>query len=203
MFETTIWTTIRKAGRREAAALEEFASRYRPAVLAFIRRKGFADADAEDLCQDVFLRILSGDVLAKADAAKGRFRSLVLSVTVHVLQDRWRKKAEIPLAGEAVPHDPEFDRAWVVHLAERAMERMESPYGEVLRAHVAGEPQDRNKVWIARRRLVALLREEIAFTCSTREEFEAEIAALSIYLRPEKSVRQSGSGSDQKGGGAP
>src|SRR5215475_3529936 len=124
MFETTIWTTIRKAGRRDAASLEEFAARYRPAVLAFIRHKGFAEADAEDLCQDVFVRILSGDVLAKADAAKGRFRSLVLSVTVHVLQDRWRKKAELPKVGEAVTQDPEFDRAWVVHLAERAMERM-------------------------------------------------------------------------------
>lgn len=203
MFETTIWTTIRKAGRHDPSALEEFAARYRPAVLAFIRRKGFADADAEDLCQDVFVRILAGDVLAKADAAKGRFRSLVLAVAVHVLQDRWRKKHEVPRVVEAIDHDPDFDRAWVVHLAERAMDRMESPYGDVLRAHVAGEAQDRNKVWIARQRLVALLREEIAFTCSSREEFEEELAALTPYLRPEKTVRQSGSGHDQESGHAP
>jgi DNA-directed RNA polymerase specialized sigma24 family protein len=199
MFETTIWTVIRKAGHRDPASLEEFAARYRPAVLAFIRRKGFTETDADDLCQDVFVRILSGGVLAKADAAKGRFRSLVLAVTIHVLQDRWRKKPDLPRAPEAVDHDPEFDRAWVVHLAERAMNRMESPYGEVLRAHVAGDSQDRNKVWIARRRLVALIREEIAFTCASREEFEQEIAALGIYLRPEKFVRQNGASHDHRG----
>jgi DNA-directed RNA polymerase specialized sigma24 family protein len=199
MFETTIWTVIRKAGDRDPASLEEFASRYRPAVLAFIRRKGFTETDAEDLCQDVFVRILSGDVLAKADAAKGRFRSLVLAVTVHVLQDRWRKKPDLPRTLEAVDHDPDFDRAWAIHLAGRAMDRMDAPYGAVLRAHVAGEAQDRNKVWIARRRLVALIREEIAFTCSSREEFEQEIAALGIYLRPEKFARQNGPSLDHRG----
>ncbi len=203
MFETTIWTTIRKAGRRDPSALEEFAARYRPAVLDFIRRKGFGDADAEDLCQDVFVRILAGDVLAKADAAKGRFRSLVLAVTTHVLQDRWRKRSEVPRGVEEIHHDPEFDRAWVVHLAQRAMDRMESPYGDVLRAHVAGGAQDRNKVWIARQRLVALIREEIAFTCSSPEEFEEELALLTPYLRPEKTVRQDEPGSDQDGGRAP
>jgi DNA-directed RNA polymerase specialized sigma24 family protein len=187
MFETTIWTTIRKAGQRDPAALEDFAVRYRPALLRFIRGKGLAENDAEDLCQDVFVRILAGDVLAKADASKGRFRSLVLAVAMHVLQDRWRRTRPVPLGPEPVSKDPDFDREWALHLAERAMERLAelgSPYHDVLKRHLGGAPQDRQKVWIARGKLIALIREEVAFTCASPEEFDEEIAYLSGYLRP-------------------
>ena len=190
MFETTIWTTIHKAGARDPAALEDFATRYRPAVLRFVRGRGFAESDAEDVCQDVFVRILTGDVLAKADASRGRFRSLVLAVATHVIQDRARKKRDVPLAAEPVERDPDFDREWVLHLAERAMQRMGPPYADVLRAHLAGETQDRQKVWIARGKLVALIREEVAFTCLSQDEFEEELAYLSCYLRPEKTMRR-------------
>lgn len=190
MFETTLWSTICKAGARDRAALEEFAARYRPAVLRFILGKGLNEADAEDACQDVFVRILAGDVLAKADAARGRFRSLVLAVATHVLQDRWRRQRETPLLPEPVTRDPDFDREWVIHLAERAMDRMGPPYADVLRGHIAGEPQDRQKVWIARGKLVAFIREEVALTCSSPQEFEEELSYLSGYLRPEKTMRQ-------------
>ena len=186
MFPTTIWTTIRQAGEEEPAALDDFARRYRAPVLSFVRSRGFRGADAEDVCQDVFVRVLAGKVLAKADRSRGRFRSLLLSVTNHVIQDRLRRRRELTGDGlEPVDHD--FDQAWAWHLTARALARLRDqglPYYDVLEGHLGGRKQDRNKLWSARRKLAALVRREIAFTCATRADFEEELAYLAHYLRP-------------------
>jgi RNA polymerase sigma factor (sigma-70 family) len=192
MFPTTIWATIHEAGREDATALEDVARRYRQPVLEYIRRRGFQGHDAEDVCQDVFLRILQGDVLAKADRQRGRFRSLLLSVTTHVIQDRLRRRREVQVDGlepRAEPQD--FDQGWVLHLTERALERLReegSPYYQVLEGHLAGQPQDRNRLWIARSKLAAHIRREVAFTCASREDFEEEMGYLCQYLGPRRAA---------------
>jgi hypothetical protein len=188
VFPTTIWTTIRQAGGSDTEALQEFARSYRIPVLEFIRRRGFGASDAEDICQDVFVRVLDGGVLAKADRDRGRFRSLLLAVTTRVIQDRLRKR-RMPVVDDLEPaaSDPEFDRAWALHLTERAIERLQaqkSPYYDVLAGHLCGEKQDRQKLWIARRKLAALVRHEVALTCAGREDYEDELAYLAPYLRP-------------------
>jgi hypothetical protein len=192
VFPTTIWTSIERAGASDPAALEAFAREYRAPVLAAIQKRGFAGGDAEDLCQEVFLRILSGDVLARADATKGRFRSLVLAVTMHVIQHRLAKRKEIVTDDlEPLDRDPDFDRAWVLHLAERAMRRLReasSPYFDVLQGHLAGDAQDRNKLWIARNKLQSLIRDEVARTCSSPGEIEGELEYLRRYLRPNSEI---------------
>jgi hypothetical protein len=188
VFPTTIWTTIAKAGASDAAALERFAHQYQAPVLQFVQAKGFRGGDADDVCQDIFLRLLSGKVLARATAARGRFRNLLLSVAVHVIQDRMRRRRETPTDDiELIEKDPDFDRAWTLELTGRAFERLraqESPYYQVLEGHLAGIPQDRNKLWIARGKLVALIQHEVALTCSSPAELEEELAHLSPYLRP-------------------
>jgi RNA polymerase sigma factor (sigma-70 family) len=201
VFPTTIWTTIQQAGARNTVALADVAERYRQPVLEFIRRRGYQGADAEDLCQDVFLRVLKGGVLAKADRDRGRFRSLLLSVTVHVIQDRLRKRREMPVEDLEPPQrENEFDEGWALHLTERAIEQLReqgSPYYDVLEGHLAGRRQDRNKLWIARRKLATLIRQEVAYTCATRADFETELAYLAQYLRPAKRMRpRPGSGEE-------
>jgi len=59
-----------------------------------------------------------------------------------------------------------------------------SPYYPVLRDHLKGRPQDRNRLWNARRRLVGLIRAEVAETVDSPEELEAEVAYLPQFLRP-------------------
>ncbi|MCZ6597477.1 MAG: sigma factor [Planctomycetota bacterium] len=187
MFPTTIWTQILQAGADDETALEEFARSYRRPVLEYIRSRGFQDGDAEDLCQEVFVCVFQGGVLRKADRSRGRFRSLLRSVTVHVLQDKLRKRGELPVEDlEPSASDPEFDEAWALHLTERALVRLKdqgSPYYGVLRGHIAGEPQDRNKLWIARRKLAENIRREVATTCFSQEDFEAEMTFLAPYLQ--------------------
>jgi len=188
VFPTTVWDVVHAAGARDPGALDEFAREYRAPVLAFIRRRGFAADVAEDLCQDVFVRLITGGVLAKADARRGSFRSLLCTVTIRVIQDWCRRHKDVPAedVDPAAPV-PDFDRGWVLYLTERALRALKrsSPGAyEVVHAHLAGEKPDRNKLWIARRKLVALVRREIVLTCRSREAIEREVAALSPYLRP-------------------
>jgi RNA polymerase sigma factor (sigma-70 family) len=192
MFPTTIWATIHQAGRHDALAMEDVARRYRQPVLEYIRRRGFAGHDAEDVCQDVFLRVLQGGVLAKADEERGRFRSLLLSVTTHVILDRLRRRRDVNLETlEARAEPQDFDRGWALHLTERALDRLRedgSPYFEVLSGHLAGQPQDRNRLWIARGKLAAEIRKEVAQTCLSPEDFEEEMRHLSQYLGPRRAA---------------
>lgn len=190
MFPTTIWDVVRAAGERDRDALDQIAQDYRAPVVTFIRSRGIHGDLAEDLGQEVFVRLLDGNVLARADATKGRFRSLLCTVTVRVIQDWSRERREVAVPDlDLTVAAPSFDRIWVLYLLERAMKRVKdsSPrYYAVLRSHLAGEKPDRNKLWIARRKLVAMMRREIALTCGSPKEIEDEIAQLSPYLRPVK-----------------
>jgi RNA polymerase sigma factor (sigma-70 family) len=198
VFPTTIWTTIRQAAASDRDALEGFAERYRAPVLSYVRSRGLSAEDAEDLCQDVFVRILRAGLLEKADAARGRFRGLLLTVARNAVTDRFRRRERTPAAleleldSEPRSEDPQardaaFDQGWAWHLTERALARLgeESPsYRDVLQGHLDGVAQDRNRLWIARRKLAALLKNEVAFTCLTQADFEDELAYLAQFLRP-------------------
>ena len=105
-----------------------------------------------------------------------------------VLVDSYRRRPR-PVAELADPEAPalDFDRAWAMHLVERAMERLraEAPtYYEDLKRHLDEETVDRNRLWIARRKLSAFVNHEIAMTCRSPEEIKEERLALSAYLYP-------------------
>jgi RNA polymerase sigma factor (sigma-70 family) len=190
VFHTTVWEVVQAAGADDPEAIGRIAEEYRAPILAFIRSRGVNGAHAEDLCQDVFVRLLAGGVLGKADAAKGRFRTLLCTVTIRVIQDWSRRHREVPSSDlDPAAPTPAFDRLWVLHLVERAFKQLKatSPRSyEVLKSHLRDQGPDRNKLWIARGKLAALLRREIALTCRSPEEVEAELACLSPYLRPSK-----------------
>lgn len=191
MFPSTRWTAIRDAGAEQPEALEAFAAEYREPVVRYVRARGFNAADADDLCQEAFLRLLRGKVLAKADAERGRFRSLLLTVVARTIVDRRRHASRRPEERlgdrEPVDRDPGFDREWILHLSERALARLReqgSPYHAVLRDHLSGEPQERRRLHLARKRLIALIRDEVAQTCACPHELESELAYLTGFLRP-------------------
>lgn len=186
MFPTTVWDLVRDAGASKPLALDRFAEGYRAPVVEFLRGRGAPPQECEDLCHEVFVRLLKGGVLAKADPQRGRFRSLLCTVTMHVLVD-WHRRRPKPQAALEDPEAPaeDFDRVWALHLVERAMERLrvEAPtYYEDLKRHLDEQPVDRNRLWIARRKLSALVRREIAMTCRSPAEIEEERNALAPYL---------------------
>lgn len=160
-FDSTVWTIIREAGQKDPRALEQFALKYREPVVTFIRQQGFPEQDAEDLAQEVFVRIFKNDVLQKADACRGRFRNLLIAVTKNLLYEELRKRQAAKRGGgqaivsldaartdEESPEpvnvavgeeDPGFQRLWMTHVLSLAMDRLRREnenYYQALHAYV-------------------------------------------------------------------
>ena len=76
-FPTTRWTLVVAAGdprRKEArSALVALCENYWYPLYAYLRRRGYAADQAQDLTQDFFIRLLEGRYLDRADPEKGRF----------------------------------------------------------------------------------------------------------------------------------
>jgi len=85
LFRTTHWTEIFTARSgdepRKKAALDELLTRYWKPVYCYLRRKGYDSHTAKDLTQGFFYKVvLGGDIVGKADRARGRFRTFLLTV---------------------------------------------------------------------------------------------------------------------------
>ncbi len=88
-FLTTQWGLLVAAsseGAAEArAAMEEVYCLYCYPVYAFIRRRGHARCDAQDLTPDFFIHLLEKGILGQADPRRGRFRNFLLGSLDHFL----------------------------------------------------------------------------------------------------------------------
>ena len=115
-------------------------------LYVYVRRKGYSAADAQDLTQEFFTRLLTRNYVTSADRQKGKFRSFLLGTFEHFLAREWRRAhAEKRGGGQAVfsldEMDAEnryllepiheltpakiFDRRWATTLLEQAMRRLE------------------------------------------------------------------------------
>ena len=82
-FPKTCWTLVVAAGdplRDDCRnALVRLCENYWYPVYAYVRRRDYPEAEAQDLTQDFFVRILEGRYLNRADPNRGRFRSFLLN----------------------------------------------------------------------------------------------------------------------------
>ena len=141
------------AGEGESAvsrqALEQLCQSYWQPIYGFLRRKGYAPHDAEDLTQQFFLRLLKGDSLARAERSKGRFRTFLLGALHHFLADEFRKSSAQKRGGTNLPFvanfreaeeryseepDPNltpeqmYDRRWAAGLLQIAFQSLSSEF---------------------------------------------------------------------------
>ncbi len=141
-FQTTSWTLIDGA-RADRAGLERLLRQYWSPVYAAIRRQGFSSHDASDLTQEFMTQVVIGrDLVGKADASRGRFRSFLKQSLRNFLIDRsrGRKRAEgdrpahISTGGDdagvaepaAAPDGADvFDREWAAAVIEVTLQRLE------------------------------------------------------------------------------
>jgi DNA-directed RNA polymerase specialized sigma24 family protein len=154
-FSTTRWSVVlacadSAAGEETARkALGELCKTYWRPIFAFICRRGYSVPDAQDLTQDFLLMVLEGDLLKRANPARGRFRSLLLkalqnSLTDDTIRKRARKRggdmkfvswdewmAEAPshLAitaqeAETWPAEKIFDVRWAATAVEHALRQL-------------------------------------------------------------------------------
>jgi len=114
-FPVTQWTAVLAAGGRpspeSAAALERLCGSYWYPLYAFVRRSGYSAADAEDLTQEFFARLLEHNWIAHADREKGRFRSFLLMALKRFLAKEWDKARTLKRGGQVRFVSLQFDTA--------------------------------------------------------------------------------------------
>jgi hypothetical protein len=151
-FPTTQWSVILglQSDDREVAqrTLEHVFERYRFPLLSYLRFRGFAHQDAEDVLQGFFEKLLRNEALRKADSSLGRLRSFLLSglnrYAINWLRDEARHKKDVPLAAgpeaenwgaihrepAGVDHDYGvwFDRHWARELVFITKQRLRTKF---------------------------------------------------------------------------
>jgi len=149
-FLTTHWSLIEAAGADaedpDRALIGLLIERYWRPVYCYLRRKGYDNEQAKDLTQGFFHEMVLGHkLIEKADAAKGRFRFLLLIalnrylINMHnaeAAHKRIPKEKLVPLdfVGSSdlpeplITSSPEesFNYAWVSGLLDRALEEVEA-----------------------------------------------------------------------------
>ena len=82
-FVTTHWSVVLAARTGESQqadqALEKLCRTYWPPLYAYIRRDGHAPAEAQDLTQEFFARLLAREYLQNLHHQEGKFRSFLLA----------------------------------------------------------------------------------------------------------------------------
>jgi RNA polymerase sigma-70 factor (ECF subfamily) len=144
-FPPTHWSTVLSAGDDSSpegfAALEGLCRGYWFPLYAYVRRCGESPADAQDLTQEFFARLLEKNWLRSASRERGRFRWFLLASLKHFLANEWaRARAQKRGGGhkpisldelapeeryalEPTDHlsaDKVYDRSWALTLIEKA-----------------------------------------------------------------------------------
>ena len=153
VFRTTHWSMIVEAGSndsvRSAAAMEELCQRYWYPLYAYVRRRGHSHADAADLTQTFFTRLLEKSSIARVSPGTGRFRSFLLASMKNFLINEWDSANRLKRGGgtktfslddstaeelyrqEPAHHaapDKLFDHRWAVSMLEIALARLRAEF---------------------------------------------------------------------------
>ncbi len=122
-FPPTRWSmVIAAADQRDLAAgeraLGELCAIYWRPLYSFARRRGASPADAADLVQGFFARMLGENLFGRADAGLGRLRSYLLGAFQRYQRDEWRRQGALKRGAGAAPLSIDEDSAERMFQAE-------------------------------------------------------------------------------------
>src|SRR5215468_5797090 len=171
-FHTTHWTLVLRARQTQSdasaqKALSDFCEAYWPPLYAFVRHRGTASPEAEDLVQGFFAHLLERNMLGRADREKGKLRTFLLGSFQNYLFNEYDRARTLKRGGgkqilSIDDHLPEaeasmmdtmhlsdsaaYDLVWASNVVKRAWQQLESAFEvegksewlEVLRPFVAG-----------------------------------------------------------------
>jgi RNA polymerase sigma factor (sigma-70 family) len=121
--------------RIQARDFDYFVERFWSPVHRFMRARMPSVQDAEELTQELFLAFLQRDLLARADADRGSFRSFLFHCARQFLIDRYRaanaakrgggrlvslEQLEQGLSDQGLTAEQAFDREWYLSLINHA-----------------------------------------------------------------------------------
>jgi DNA-directed RNA polymerase specialized sigma24 family protein len=167
VFATTHWSVVLSAQDEDTAiaseGLETLCKTYWNPVYAYARRTGHSPADAQDMTQGFFARLLSKDYLQSVAREKGKFRTFLLVALKRFLVNEWTRgqtqkrgggSTRVPLAGHsaetrhlAEPADhltaeKLYDRRWALALLDRVLERLRKEFAVAGKAAVFDKLKD-------------------------------------------------------------
>jgi RNA polymerase sigma-70 factor (ECF subfamily) len=163
-----------------AEALEELCRAYWYPLYAYVRRCGNSPEDAQDITQEFFQRLLASDWIARADKAKGRFRTFLLCGMKNFLGNEWQKRGRLKRGADKsfvaldeleaeerykvepvdlASADKLFERRWALTLLEAVLQRLKAEQAEqnaaeqfsALQGVLVGEPSEEGYAALARR----------------------------------------------------
>ncbi len=152
-FAQTRWTVVLAAQEKNPLqsqqALETLCRVYWFPLYAYVRRQGHSPADAEDLTQGFFMRLLQKNYLKSVDREKGRFRTFLLVALKRFLANEWdRARAQKrggnhtrvswdtsaaearyePESHLSLPAEKIYDRRWALALLDQTMTRLRKEF---------------------------------------------------------------------------
>ncbi len=152
-FQTTHWTVVLEAAQPASGngseAFSNLYLRYWYPLYAYVRRRGFTPAEAEDLTQDFFVRLVEKAALSGLQKEGGRFRSFLLRSLENFLANEWdksrrrkrgsgehhlsldTKEGEARLAREgslAGTPEVQFEKQWAFTLLENVTKSLREEY---------------------------------------------------------------------------
>jgi RNA polymerase sigma-70 factor, ECF subfamily len=180
--DTSVSLLLRLKGGTDPAAWDRFVELYTPMMYRWVLQLGAQSADASDVVQDVLIRLIK--TLPRFDYDRGRsFRAWLRTVVTNSWRERWRKSvpmllsesALIGLAGED-EHGRWNDAEDQAELCRRALELIRPEFAATtwdafIKTVMEGQPVAEtaqtlgltaNAVYLARSRILARLRQEIA-----------------------------------------
>ncbi len=98
-FCSTRWSAVLAAGRPgqpgAAEALGALCRAYWYPLYVYVRRRGHPPAEAQDLTQEFFARLIEKNVVQVADPERGRFRSFLLASLANFLNNEWDRSRAV------------------------------------------------------------------------------------------------------------
>jgi RNA polymerase sigma factor (sigma-70 family) len=154
-FPSTRWSVVLRARGPESQgadqALSELCANYWYPLYAYARRLGKTPAEAEDLAQEFFARLLAKNYLDAADPEKGRLRTFLLTAFKRFLANEWDKERALKRGGGQRPlsidatraedryvHEPAdsltpdrlYEQQWALNLLEHVLRDLQTQYEE-------------------------------------------------------------------------
>ena len=103
-FATTHWSVVAQSALTEVpeakTALARLCETYWPPIYSFVRRRGYAPPDAQDLTQSFFAYFLRTKAYTRTDQLQGKFRCFLLASVKHFLANDWDRSQAIRRGGE-------------------------------------------------------------------------------------------------------
>jgi RNA polymerase sigma factor (sigma-70 family) len=196
---TNVGLVLRLRDPLDEAAWTEFVQIYEPMIYNLVRLKGFQDADALELTQDVLLVVMRAVKRWEPDPCRGSFRGWLFTITrrllINFLASPARRFAgsgrtsvldwllEVPdESGEdADTYDLQFKRRVFEWAARRVKRRVEPTTWEAFwRTAVMAQPTgtvarelglSKGAVYVAKSRVMRLLRTEVE-RCTRHDDWE-------------------------------